>query len=724
MLTSEAHSGSRPDPPALLHRAIMVQGTTSHAGKTTLVAALCRLFARSGYRVAPFKAQNMSNNAAVTDTGGEVGRAQAMQAMAAGVPVTVDMNPVLLKPQSDRTSQIVVLGRVRHVANAREYYALKSELWPVVTGALDRLRAAYDLVVIEGAGSPAEINLAQYDIVNMRVARYADAPVLLAGDIERGGVFAALYGTVALLAAEEQALIRGFVINKFRGDPLLLDPGFAMLEERTGIKTLGVLPYLDLSRLPAEDAVDWGASERGMADGPFVDIVVMRLPRIANLDEFQALAAEPGVRVRYVADPADWGAPDLVIVPGTKSTVADLAWLRERGLAAAIHAARAAGTPILGICGGFQMLGQRITDEEGVEAAGVTDGLGLLPMSTTFVPDKVTRRVTARAIGANALWDPAARGATATPLGEVALDAYEIHMGRVAAGEAANGNAHPFIVTSDGGPTTDGLVSADGRVVGTHLHGLLENGPLRRAMIERLAARAEGYRGTGDAGARHHRRRARPACRLRARSSRHGRDCGDGGARGTAMNADGGAHSLTLVLGGARSGKSSHAFELARSLQRSRGVLFVATAEPLDDDMRRRIAVHRSERPPDWDTLESPLDAPVDIERWLAAAGDAIGVVVLDCLTLWVSNVLLAVDDNEDAEAYVAERVRMLLQSIETLPLHWILISNEVGLGVVPGTSLGRRYRDALGRANQTVAGVAERVVLMVAGLEVPVKPR
>ena len=348
---------SVPVPAPLLQRAIMVQGTTSHAGKTTLVAALCRLFARSGYRVAPFKAQNMSNNAAVTDTGGEVGRAQAMQAMAAGVPVSVDMNPVLLKPQSDRTSQIVVLGRPRHTKNAREFYDLRSELWPIVAGAFDRLRAANDLVVIEGAGSPAEINLAQYDIVNMRVARYAEAPVLLVGDIERGGVFAALYGTVALLPPEEQALIRGFVINKFRGDPSLLDPGFAMLEARTGIKTLGVLPYLDLSRLPAEDAVDWGAPRAHPASGVVVDVAVMRLPRIANLDEFQPLTNEPGVRVRFVADPSTLGTPDLVILPGTKSTVADLLWLRERGLATAVTDRYHAGALIFGICGGFQNAG-------------------------------------------------------------------------------------------------------------------------------------------------------------------------------------------------------------------------------------------------------------------------------------------------------------------------------------------------------------------------------
>jgi adenosylcobyric acid synthase len=473
----------------------MVQGTSSHAGKTTLVAALCRLFARSGYRVAPFKAQNMSNNAAVTDTGGEVGRAQAMQALAAGVPVTVDMNPVLLKPQSDQTSQVVVLGRARYTRNARDYYDLRSELWPVVTGALDRLRAAYDIVVIEGAGSPAEINLAQYDIVNMRVARHADAPVLLVGDIERGGVFAALYGTVALLTAEERALVRAFVINKFRGDAALLDSGFAMLRERTGIPTIGVLPYVNLSRLPAEDSLEWDQLRRSYASAAAIDIVVMRLPRIANLDEFQPLACEPDARVRFIGEASEVGSPDLIVIPGTKSTLADLQWMRERGLAHAIQAARTRGTPILGICGGFQMLGCRITDEEAVESAGDLPGLELLPITTCFASNKVTRRVSARVAHANALWAPhdlnedsEDASVEGERLAGVPLVAYEIHMGRTRELPGSAG-ARPFLVHVDDHVTDEGLVSDDGLVVGTYMHGLLENAALRRALLRRLAER-------------------------------------------------------------------------------------------------------------------------------------------------------------------------------------------------------------------------------------------
>jgi adenosylcobyric acid synthase len=473
----------------------MIQGTSSHAGKTTLVAAFCRLFAQAGYRVAPFKAQNMSNNAAVTDTGGEVGRAQAIQARAAGVQLTVDMNPILLKPQSDQTSQVVVLGHVRYTRNAREYYALRSELWPVVTAALDRLRATNDIVVMEGAGSPAEINLAQYDIVNMRVARHANAPVLLVGDIERGGVFAALYGTCALLPEEERALIRGFVINKFRGDASLLDPGFDMLRDRTGISTIGVLPYLDLSQLPEEDALDWDALQRRQPGETPLDIVVMRLPRVANLDEFQPLAGEPAVRLRFVATEAEVGTPDLIIIPGTKSTRADLQWLRDRGLDRAIHSARARGTPIFGICGGLQMLGRRIIDEDGVESGGESIGLALLPITTSFAGEKLTRKVTASVTSATALWHPedsTEHTASAPPdnhaLGAVHLDAYEIHMGRTTVDSTVIGMA-PFAVHFDGEILDDGFVSSDGLVIGTYMHGLLENATLRRAMLLRLAAR-------------------------------------------------------------------------------------------------------------------------------------------------------------------------------------------------------------------------------------------
>ena len=476
----DSHASAKP-----LGLVLMVQGTSSHAGKTTLVAALCRLFRNAGYRVAPFKAQNMSNNAAVTADGLEVGRAQAMQATAAGISVTVDMNPVLLKPQSDRTSQVVVLGKAWYTKDAVSYYARKAELWPVVTGALDRLRQQYDIVVVEGAGSPAEINLAQYDIVNMRVAQYANAPVLLVGDIERGGVFAALFGTHALLQPEERALIKAFVINKFRGDPSLLDPGFAMLEARTGVPTIGVLPWWDLSHLPAEDALEWDALGTKSGAPAVLDIAVLRLPRVANLDEFQPLAAEPGVRVRFVASPHDLGSPDLIIIPGTKSTLADLAWLRERKLAHAIIEHRNNGTPILGICGGFQMLGAEIVDAVGAEQQGEAAGLGLLPVRTEFEREKITRRVVARATGTHALWGDDDIALIASPQ----LIGYEIHMGRTEVLNDAAVGPSPFVMRVANTDVPDGLTSRDGRVVGTYMHGLLENSALRQALLRTLAAR-------------------------------------------------------------------------------------------------------------------------------------------------------------------------------------------------------------------------------------------
>jgi adenosylcobyric acid synthase len=463
----------------------MVQGTTSDAGKSTLVAALCRLYARAGYRVAPFKAQNMSNNAAVTADGGEVGRAQAMQAAAAGIAVTVDMNPVLLKPQADNRSQIVVLGRARRVTNAREYFALTSELWPAVTGALDRLRAEYDIVVIEGAGSPAEVNLAQYDIVNMRVARYADAPVLVVADIDRGGVFASLYGTHALLPPDDAARIQGFIINKFRGDPTLLDPGFEMLQARTGVPTLGVVPYMDLSRIPAEDALAWTELRRRNEMARPIDVAIARLPRIANLDEFQPLAAEHDVNVRFVGSAGELGLPDLIIVPGTKSTLDDLTWLDQVGLTSEIRALSVAGTPVLGICGGFQMLGTRIVDESGAERAGDAAGLGLLPVTTQFSGEKLTRRVSVRVATSTALWNTV----DAPGLLDASLEGYEIHMGRTQINDGAAAGAAPFSVNDDSNASGDGCTSSDGLVVGTYVHGLLENDALRGALLARLAAR-------------------------------------------------------------------------------------------------------------------------------------------------------------------------------------------------------------------------------------------
>ena len=314
----------------------MVQGTASHVGKSVLVAALCRIFRQDGFRVAPFKAQNMSNNSYVTRDGGEIGRAQAVQAEAAGVEARVEMNPVLLKPEADHTSQVVLMGRPLQAAGSRDYFRLKPQLWESVSGSLDRLRDSFDLVIAEGAGSPAEINLKATEIVNMRVARYADAPVLLCGDIDRGGVFASLVGTLELLEPEERQTIKGFVINKFRGDVSLLTDGLIWLEERTGIPVAGVVHHYRDIHIPEEDSVALELPAPTTVH-PVLDIAVVQLPHISNFDDFDLLAREPGVSLRYVSSPAELGKPDLVILPGTKTTIPDLAWMNSRGLTQAVR---------------------------------------------------------------------------------------------------------------------------------------------------------------------------------------------------------------------------------------------------------------------------------------------------------------------------------------------------------------------------------------------------
>ncbi len=460
-------------------RVLMVQGTASSSGKSVLVTGLCRLFRQDGWRVAPFKAQNMSNNSYVTATGEEMGRAQVEQAFAAGVEPDVRMNPVLLKPEADHRSQVVVLGRPAFHLSGHDFHTRKAALWPVVTRALDELRAQYDVVLIEGAGSPAEINLREADIANMRVARYARAPVLLVGDIDRGGVFAHLYGTLALLPAEERALVRGLVINKFRGSHELLAPGLEMIAALTGVPVLGVVPYLPDLRIAEEDAATLDDTQPSRSSAP-LDVAVVRLPRIANFDDIDPLAAEPDVRVRFVARPDALGRPDLIILPGTKATIADLAWLRTTGLAAAVQDAAAHGTAVLGICGGYQMLGRVVRDPQRVESdQPESAGLDLLPAETEFEPVKATHRVTAEVT--------AARGLFAGCAG-MAVRGYEIHMGRT---RAQVGSAPFRVHARSGRPCADGdgCLSADGWVAGTYLHGLFENDALRAQMLLNLARR-------------------------------------------------------------------------------------------------------------------------------------------------------------------------------------------------------------------------------------------
>jgi adenosylcobyric acid synthase len=457
-------------------RVLMIQGTSSSVGKSLLVTALCRLFAQRGVRVAPFKAQNMSNNAAVCADGAEIGRSQAVQAAAAGVAPTAEMNPILLKPEGGSRTQVIAMGRPRVTVAAREYSRYKDELWPLVTTALDRLRAAYDLVVIEGAGSPVELNLSPRDLANMAVARYAQAPVLLVGDIERGGLFAQLLGTLWLFTPEEQALVQGLVVNKFRGEVAFFHEGIRILEERSALPVLGVMPFVSDMRLPEEDAADLDTPVPAVQPGPgSVDIAIIRLPHIANFDDFAPLAAEPGVAVRYVSSPTTLGQPHAVILPGTKSTIADLLWLREQGLDQSLQHLAQAGTVVVGICGGYQMLGRRIQDPLGVESAlPEVAGLALLPVETVFETGKATHQAEARILGGP--------GWLAT-LQNQTVRGYEIHMGHTT-------SQQPWLEISRRGGTplalADGAVTKAGKVWGCYLHGLFANETLRRAWLASL----------------------------------------------------------------------------------------------------------------------------------------------------------------------------------------------------------------------------------------------
>lgn len=459
---------------------IMVQGTASSAGKSLLVTALCRFFYRAGLRVAPFKSQNMALNSAVTADGLEIGRAQAVQAEACGTVSCVDMNPILLKPEGDRRSQVMVLGKLIGSMTATEYHEYKPRLSAVIAESLTRLRADYDLVVIEGAGSPAEINLKSRDIVNMHVAKLAEAPVLLVGDIDRGGVFASFIGTMELLDSEERDRVAAFVVNKFRGDAALLQPGLDFLTERTGKPVLGIVPYIHGLRIADEDSVSLeDRMRRRSPSQQELDIVVVRLPRLSNYDDVEALEHESGVVVRFVARPDEIAGADLVILPGSKSTVADLSWLRAVGLADAIEQRARGGKPIIGICGGCQMLGEVIDDPYGVESTETSvRGLGLLALRTRFEQDKRTAQVRARVAHPSFLTDGT--------LVEEEIHGYEIHMGMV---EPRQVQARLFDIHVSHGRAEqygDGAVSDNGMVVGTMVHGLFENDVIRARTLSCL----------------------------------------------------------------------------------------------------------------------------------------------------------------------------------------------------------------------------------------------
>jgi adenosylcobyric acid synthase len=495
----------------MIARTIMVQGTASSVGKSIVAAGLCRLLSQDGLRVAPFKAQNMALNAFVTADGGEIGRAQAVQAAAARLQPTVDMNPILLKPEGDARSQVVVLGRALGSFSAAEYHEHKAALRQVVADALMRLRSAHDVVVIEGAGSPAEVNLQSRDLVNMFVAELADAPVLLVGDIDRGGVLAALVGTLELLEPSQRARVAGLVINKFRGDLQLLAPALEFLHARTGVPVLGVLPYLRQLRIADEDSLALDDRPRGgwpsAAMGPGaaaateaqLRVAVIRLPRISNHDEFQPLEEEPSVALRFIDDPHQLAGADLVVVPGTKSTLADLRWLRRSGMADALLARAVRGGPVLGVCGGCQLLGASIADPHRVESEQERgEGLGLLDIVTEFGSSKRTAQVRVRAAHSTFLLtdddddDDLGGAHEGGDEPDQELTGYEIHLGRITARpDAPTPRAALEVVTRNGRAAgeLDGAVSADGVVVGTMVHGLFDNARVRRTLIGELRRR-------------------------------------------------------------------------------------------------------------------------------------------------------------------------------------------------------------------------------------------
>jgi adenosylcobyric acid synthase len=460
---------------------LMIQGTSSDVGKSLIVTALCRWFARKGLKVAPFKAQNMALNSSVTQDGAEIGCAQYLQAQAAGQVASALMNPILLKPEGERNSQVVVLGQATGSCSFKSYHERKPELRHIILESLGELRRTHDLVIIEGAGSPAEINLKAHDLVNMFVATSTKAPVLLVGDIDRGGVFASLLGTMEWLDPEEKELVAGFIINKFRGDPSLLYDGLALLEARTQRKVYGLMPYLRDHGLGDEDSLALDRRpQRLYRSEAGIDIAIVRFPRLSNYDEFVSLERETGTTVAYVSEASCILEADLVILPGSKATVSDLGWLRSRGLDQAIQQRLAKGRPILAICGGYQMLGARIEDPYGAEQelGTVVEGLGLLPTYTRFAAHKTTTQVQVQA---------------RRPFWGLAVDetwqGYEIHMGQVYPVSTPNRAEAPWVVIDSQSPSIEGCLGADGALLGTLIHGLFENETFRLQILNFLRQR-------------------------------------------------------------------------------------------------------------------------------------------------------------------------------------------------------------------------------------------
>lgn len=452
-------------------KSLMIQGTGSGVGKSLITAAFCRIFADEGISVAPFKAQNMALNSAITAEGAEIGRAQALQAEAARIAPTADMNPILLKTAGESGSQVIIHGKVHATMQAREYYAHKKMAWAAAAESYDRLATKHDLIILEGAGSPAEINLLDVDIVNMAMARHAQAPVLLVGDIDKGGVFASLYGTIGLLG-DAAAPIKGFIINKFRGDRTILDPGLDMIKDRTGRPVLGVLPWLHEIGLPEEDGLSLSDHSPLHRESGTVRIVVIRHRSIANFTDFDALRLEPDVSLIFSQSPSDCSTADLIIIPGSKNTVADLKILRERGFEPALRAAHERGVPIIGICGGYQMLGKRIVDELCTESTDrEIPGLGFLAIETRFNTTKTTCLVHAELTA-----DFVARK-------DKHIQGYEIHMGE------SNGDVGLFRIRRSGSNDWIPDGSSNGACWGTYLHGLFDDDAFRRSVLNDVRIR-------------------------------------------------------------------------------------------------------------------------------------------------------------------------------------------------------------------------------------------
>ncbi len=457
-------------------KAIMIQGTMSNAGKSLLAAGLCRIFRQDGYSVAPFKSQNMALNSFITEEGLEMGRAQVMQAEAAGIRPSVKMNPILLKPTNDVGSQVIVNGEVLGTMSARDYFKYKKKLVPDIMKAYQELSDEYDIIVIEGAGSPAEINLKNDDIVNMGMAKMAKAPVLLVGDIDRGGVFAQLIGTVDLLEPSERDMVKGLIINKFRGDKTILDPGVKMLEERSHIPVVGVAPYMNI-QVEDEDSLTERFDRKQSAG--LIDIAVIRVPRISNFTDFNPFESVEGVSLRYVQHVSELKNPDMIILPGTKNTMEDLLWMRENGLEAAVLKAAAAGCIVFGICGGYQMLGDTLSDPYHVEAGGKIRGMGLLPMDTVFASKKTRTRVTGQFLP---------MPGTFAALSGVSLEGYEIHMGESVRKEGILPATKLMVAGNQPEETkTEGAFHEN--VCGTYVHGVFDKEEVVETLIRILGER-------------------------------------------------------------------------------------------------------------------------------------------------------------------------------------------------------------------------------------------